>query len=458
MLALLPPALLPSQHALHHTPRLGTHPFAPPPPAPAPLQLSHGLLAATDRREGVTLYRYHEPPPASQGPLAPQQRARLARRYRLAPPGAGELRHRLGLVAQQHAREGGGVHGAAASGKPPEEEEEGEVEPGFGVVAADSCCRPAVGALVLPAAADPAAASGSGARSAAAAAVLDACGELRLLQQRWPGHEPALRQRCRFLLREPAAALLPGSLGYQADAASAGVPFGATAATTAAAAAAVGEAVAVTLGGAVLSLLPLEQADAAQLVALQRALATHPAAAPLSGGSHAAYRGWDAGGRQGVPLAFEHPPPAGAKEGGPAADALAPASPGMAAAGAAAAAGAQEGSLAREPAPLALEPAAPEALAEAPPAAGSGSEDAAESAGAAWSGSPHARAAAAEAAAPMDAILDAELLQEFLLLPPAEQRALVAGMGAAGAGGGLAVPDLRRAAQRLSNLVASLLL
>ena len=272
-------------------------------------QLSGGLLAAADRREGVTLYRYYEPEAAAEAPAPqPEQRGRLARRYRLAPPAVGELRHRLGLAPNQNLREGvrggdGKEHGAAGQGKELEE----DLEPGFTVLAADACCRPAVGVLVIPAAASPAdpgsssssssAAAVQPAAAAAAAAVLDAHGELRLLQQPWPGREPMLQQRCRFLLREPAVALLPGSLGYAREAAGGGAPFG--------------------------------------------------AAAP-----------------------------------------------------------------------------------------------------------------GAAAAQPVDCILDAELLQQFLLLPPAEQRAVVAGMGGAGAavGSERGAAELRRAAQRLNNLVASLLL
>lgn len=423
------------------------------------LQLSGGLLAAADRREGVTLYRYFEPEPSTEAPPPhPDQRGRLARRYRLAPPAAGELRHRLGLAPQLHMRDSGTserAHGAAGQGKEPEE----ELEPGFSVVAADTCCRPAVGALVAPAAASaPDASSGSSAAApaatAAASAALDAHGELRLLQQRWPGQQAALHQRCRFLLHEPAVALLPGSLGYQGEAAGGGALLGAAAAPTAAGAAA--EMAAVTLGGSVLSLRPVNAADAAQLAALQRALASHPATTPLSGGNHAAYRGWEAGTQAApaVPLLFRHPVPADAKEGGAEAELLPPASP------SGAAATAQEGLLGIA---MALEPAAPEAEAgpgaEGQPAAGGGTSPlAAGAAGPARLSIAAARAATA--AQPTDVILDGELLQQFLLLPPAEQRAVVAGMRSSGVAPGseLAAAELRRSTQRLNNLVASLML
>ncbi len=434
-------------------------------------QLSGGLLAAADRREGVTLYRYYEPEAAAEAPAPqPEQRGRLARRYRLAPPAVGELRHRLGLAPNQNLREGvrggdGKEHGAAGQGKELEE----DLEPGFTVLAADACCRPAVGVLVIPAAASPAdpgsssssssAAAVQPAAAAAAAAVLDAHGELRLLQQPWPGREPMLQQRCRFLLREPAVALLPGSLGYAREAAGGGAPFGAAAPGAAAAAGAAGEMAAVTLGGSVLSLQPVDSADAVQLAALQRALASHPATAPLSGGSHAAYRGWEARGPA-VPLTFHHPLPADAKEGGAEADLQPPPSPGGAAAGP------QQGPLGSAVGPVALEPASPEAQGApgqgAQPAGGGSSSPAPGGrAGLSSQASPAAAAGGAAAAAqPVDCILDAELLQQFLLLPPAEQRAVVAGMGGAGAavGSELGAAELRRAAQRLNNLVASLLL
>lgn len=351
----------------------------------------------------------------------------------------------------------GKTHGEAGQSRKPE----GELEPGFTVVAADTCCRPAVGALVVPAATGSSPATGSssdsaGGAHAAAAAVLDAHGEVRMLQQAWPGQQAALHQRCRILLRVPAVALLPGSLGYQGGAAGAGAPFGAAGAATAGAeAGAAGEMAAVTLGGSVLSLQPVDQADAAQLAALQRALASHPAAAPLSGGSHAAYRGWAAG-RTAVPLMFSHPLPAGAKEGDAEADLLPPHSPNEAA-------GTQEGLLGGALSPVALEPAAPDAEgglgADAQPAAGSSRSPLPASA-AGPSSPPSAAAAGAAAGQPVDAILDAELLQQFLLLPPAVQHAVVAGMGGGGAAAGsqLGAAELRRMTQRLNNLVASLLL
>lgn len=279
-----------------------------------------------------------------------------------------------------------------------------------------------------------------------AVATLDVSGELRVLQQRWPSHEPALHQRCRFLLGEPCVALLPGSLRYQAEAGDGG-------SAAAAGEAAAPELVAVTAGGSVVALQPLPQHDAAQLLALQRALAVHPAAAPISGGRHAAFRGTDgSGGQQPVAVLFRHPPPAcgGAlgseaddllQQAGP--DFLAPASP------SAAAAQALLGSQPRRVAEhYGAEPAGGVAAA---PDQQTGSSGASAS-------MPATRLAASHAPAvpPVDAILDAQLLGEFLMLPPAAQRGLVASLATSGSL--LHADDLLRAAARLNTLVASLLL
>lgn len=377
--------------------------------------MSCGLLVASDEGEGATLYRFHEPPPGSAAQAA--RRGALARRYRLAPPGAGELRHRLGLHQPHHPHAAGAAAAGGAAGPSREEDE----EPGFAVLAADCSCRAAVGAVALPAA--PGAAKHGGASDAAlGAATLDARGELRLLQQRWPAAEPALHQRCAFQLREPAVALLPGSLGYQAAPEGAGAD------------AAAHGMVAVTAGGAVLALQPLAQRDAQQLLPLQRALAAHPATAPLSGGSHSGFRGTDgSSGQPAAPLLFRHPPPACADA---AADMLAPPSP-TATAGQEARGGLLP--VAAEPGSPELGPEEPAGVPPSPAAPGSSSQA--------------AQAAAEEP--PLDAILDAELLQQFLLLPPAEQRQLVAGLPG---GSGLDGEALRRATEQLSNLVAALLL
>lgn len=390
--------------------------------------MSQGLLAAADRREGATLYRYYEPAPTgAHRQLAVAPRGRLARRYRLAPPGAAELRQRLGLHPVM-------VHGAvAASGERPPEEE--EPEPGFAVAAADSRCRPAVGALALaPAAGGPG--SGSvGAATAAAAAVLDASGQLSILQQRWPLHEPALHQRCGFSLREAAVALLPASLAFQGDTATP---------SAAAGQAAVGPAatgmVAVTAGGSVLALQPLPQEDARQLLALHRALAAHPAAAPLSGGSHAAFRGPDSGERR-VPVVFRHPPPAGADPAA-AVDLLSATSPGAAAG--------QAPFLTAAISAATAEPAGPQ------PGSGAAAAPGAAAPASGSSPQPPGRTVQLAAELAVDTILDGELLKQYLLLAPPAQRQLVAALGGPGGSGDAA--EVRAMACQLTNLVARLLL
>ena len=410
------------------------------------LQVSGGLLAAGDRREGVTLYRYWEPV-APAGTTAAQlaPRGRLARRYRLAPPGAAELRHRLGL---QHVLLRGAPQegGAAGEGGAPEE----EPEPGFTVVAADACCRAAVGALALPPApGGPAPAASS---AAAAAAVLDASGQLTVLQQRWPQREPALHQRCAFRLGEPAVALLPASLAYRSDTdSSLGGGSGAPAALAPAGQPApAAEMVAVTAGGGVVALQPLAQDEARQLLALQRALAAHPATAPLGGGAHAAFRGPDSGPVPSPPLTFRHPPPPGVDPTAfvdllatpPLDTSLAAAAP----AAAATAAGPGPFPPATVPAAVAAEPAAPRPVGEAeagPPGSSS---------------TPPAVPAPTPAPPEVDAVLDGDLLQAFLLLPPAEQRVLLASLASSGGSAAIDTSDLRVAARRLTGLVARLLL
>lgn len=408
------------------------------------------------------MYRYYEPHPGSPRAAAHLQRSRLARRRRVAPPGAAELQHRLGMQAQHPAQRGPGIGPVAGGQLLPEGEEE---ELGFAVVAADSECRPAVGAVALPPADGGAAGRGGGAPppAAAAAAVLDARGRLALLQQRWPRHEPALQQRCVFALGEPAAALLQGSLGYHGGAVggdssssvggggsgtSAAAPPAAEAAPGAVgAAAAAAEMVAVTVGGAAVALQPLQQHQAAQLLRLQRALAQHPATSPLSGGSHAAFRvtgsSGVAGGRGEI---FRHPPPPGGAGAAGAADSppASPLTPEQQAGGG--------GGLGAEPA-AAQEPAGPGAMVVDQPGGG-----AAAPAPAATPQKQQQRGQqVAQAEPPVDAVLDGELLQHYLLLVPEQQRQLVAaaGIDRCGEGGEAAA---RQLACQLSNLVAQLLL
>lgn len=406
------------------------------PAAPPPPQVSAGLLAAADCGEGGTLYRYCEP--EGEGARAREQaRARLARRFRLAPPGAAELRQRLGLHAPLHhgpgggwlARGGGGLGG---DGQGPAEDEVEEL--GFSVVATDSACRPAVGTVALP---PVPAGAGSGAGSAAdaarAAAVLDATGQLRLLRQRWPRSEPALHQLCAFRLAEPAVALLPGSLGYQGE-----HEGSASRAGAAGSAGSTQEMVAVTAAGGAMALLPLEASQAEQLALLQQALLQHPGTAPLGGGSCAAFRGTGEG--ESRALAYVHPPPPALD---PAmADLLGPAS--------------------CVAAPAALEQPAAAAGPEGPgaePAEERGSSTPRAQRGVAADAPPSSagctpgagQAQQARQAGP-DAIFDAELLHKYLLMPPAEQRRVLADAGVTSREG---IPQL---AARLSNLVAQLLL
>jgi hypothetical protein len=403
-------------------------------------QVARGLLAAADRGEGVTLYRYYEPPPGSpQQQLLQQQRGRMGRRFRLAPPGEAELRQWFGMPPGQAAD----AAAAGAAGQPLPGE-----KPGFTVAASDACCRSAVGAVALAAA--PAAGDGSpayaapalaAAAAAAAAAVLEAGGLFSVLQQRWPRHEPALHQRCAFKLGELAAALLPGSLSYAGDPSSSS--------SQGAGAASAAELAAVTASGAVVALLPLPPQQAQQLLLLQPALAQHPTAAPLSGGSHAAFRGTDGSARQ-QPL-FKHPLPLNATAA--AATAAAPPSPDAAAAQ-------QQLALCF----LVDGPAAPS------PGAGGGGiavQWPSSAAGRAASQAPPFLAASPSAqqqrqqVAAVDAVLDADILQQYLLLPPAEQQRLLAGALACDSrapGEGGEAEGLPQQAAQLSNLVAQLLL
>ena len=358
----------------------------------------------------------------------------MGRRFRLAPPGEAELRQWFGMPPGQAAD--AAAAGAAGQTLPGE-------KPGFSVVASDACCRPAVGAVALAAA--PAVGNGSPAgaapaSAAAAAAVLEAGGLFSVLQQRWPRHEPALHQRCAFKFGEPAAALLPGSLSYAGDPSSSSQGAGAAAAA---------ELAAVTASGAVVALLPLPPQQAQQLLLLQRALARHPAAAPLSGGSHAAFRGTDGSVRQ-QPL-FRHPLPLGAT-----AAAVAPPSPDAAAAQ-------QELALCF----LVDGPAAPS------PGAGGGGMAAARPGSAAGRAAGQALPLLAvppsaqqqqqgqQEMAAVDAVLDADLVQHYLLLPPAEQQRLLAGAlgcGSGGLGKSGEAEGLPQLAAQLSSLVAQLLL
>lgn len=324
------------------------------------------------------MYRYYEPHPGSPRAAAHLQRSRLARRRRVAPPGAAELQHRLGMQAQHPAQRGPGIGPVAGGQLLPEGEEE---ELGFAVVAADSECRPAVGAVALPPADGGAAGRGGGAPppAAAAAAVLDARGRLALLQQRWPRHEPALQQRCVFALGEPAAALLQGSLGYH--------------------------------GGAV------------------------------GGDSSSSVGGGGSGTSAAAPPAAEAAPGAvGAADSPPAS----PLTPEQQAGGG--------GGLGAEPA-AAQEPAGPGAMVVDQPGGG-----AAAPAPAATPQKQQQRGQqVAQAEPPVDAVLDGELLQHYLLLVPEQQRQLVAaaGIDRCGEGGEAAA---RQLACQLSNLVAQLLL
>lgn len=405
-----------------------------------------GLLAAADRGEGGTLYRYREP--ESEGARAREQaRARLSRRFRLAPPGAAELRQRLGLHALHHGPGGRGLaRGGGGPGQGAGGDEEEEEEMGFTVVAADSACRPAVGTVALPSAQDGSSSGAGGAGGTArAAAVLDANGQLRLLRQRWPKCEPALHQLCAFSLGEPAVALLPGSL---ADPGERGGGASGAAAAGSAAGSMPGMAAVTAAGGAV-ALLPLEASQAEQLALLQRALVQHPGAAPLSAGRFTAFRGTCANGsgpcNGGPPaLAFVHPPPTApdpAMAGllGPAL-AEAPEGSEQAAAAAAAAAAAPAG-LGTGPGE---EPGSSTPRAQRGPAADGRPSSGGSSSGA---GQPQQAQQAA-----CGAVLDAELLQDYLLMPPAEQRSVLVAAGVVGSDGA------SRLAAQLSNLAAQLLL
>lgn len=394
--------------------------------------MAAGLLAAADRGEGATLYRYHEP--AGEGARAREQaRARLARRFRLAPPGAAELRQRLGLHALHQGPGGGalagGGRGPGGATRLPGDEDD---ELGFTVVATDSACRPAVGAVALPPAP---AGTGDAAGAAHAAAVLDATGQLRLLRQRWPRSEPALHQLDAWQLGEPAVALLPGSLAYQGGPGSSTDRTGMVG-SAAGYAGGTQEMVAVTAAGGAVALLPLETWQAERLSLLQQALLQHPAAVPLAGGSAAAFRGAGAigGSSGGSPaVAYVHPPPPAPDPG--MADVLAslPGAPtGAASAGAAGSPSGLRGEQVEGPGCSTPQ---------------RGTADGRPGSGSSVAGSGQAQRT--QQAAP-DMILDAELLQQYLLMPPAEQRHLLAAAGVAGSDGAAQL------AAQLTNLVAQL--
>ncbi|PSC70412.1 Kelch motif containing isoform B [Micractinium conductrix] len=417
----------------------------------ASLQVAGGLLAAADRGEGATLYRYNEPPPGSEQERE-QQRARLARRFRFAPPGVAELRQQLGLQHHRHPLHGPGGPGAGGGAAHTLGD---EVEAGFSVVAADCACRPAVGTVALTArrSDDGAASSGDAAPPAQTAAVLDATGELRLLRQRWPKQEPVLHQRCAFRLGSPAVALLPGGLSWHGGSTGTGAS---TAAAGAAAPPVRAEMLAVLGGGGAVALQPVPAEHAQQLLALQAALAQHEASAPLSGAAWAAFRGarpdGPFGNGEAPAVTFHHPPPAAADLA--TAELLAPASP----------------RLASEQ----LEPAGPAgaprgmagATAEAPVgglmavggAGGSGGGGSAATARKLGVGTSPRHAPPPQQAAE-EAVLDGDLLQLYLRMHPAEQLAVLAKCGGAlGGGGAGGAPSLVQRAAQLSNLVAQLLL
>lgn len=176
---------------------------------------------------------------------------------------------------------------------------------------ADAAARTAVGAVELP-----------GGRLAA----LDARGGVAVLLGEpappdRPQYRPAplpLRTLCHFNAGGRGARLRRGSMGAAPSEAHLG--GGLVAAPG---------AVAVTAGGGAVELQPLQPAPgrgeragvalAEQLVALQRALAQHPATRPVGcGAAHADFRGVPLHPDTGRPLAvFRHPPPAPPAEGAP---------------------------------------------------------------------------------------------------------------------------------------------
>lgn len=427
------------------------------------MQVSGGFLAAADPYEGATLYRYLDFPPGTPrsamravGRLYRAQRQNVAGlelpRLALGPAPLGDEAE----VAARIAEAAGGVGPAARDGIRVVVDGNGE-EYGFHAVATDCACRAAVGAVALPSAPTTSSAtvSGSGGNggnlSAAAAsaqresaplaaAVLDAAGQLSLLQQLWPAVESTMSQRCSHSFSEPAAALLPGSFAYRGEAGGGSAGPGARPAVPsrgeeeqAGAAAAEAAMVAVTDSGAAVTLLPLAQRHASQLQQLQQALGQHPATAPLCGGTLAAFHG----SRQGKRL-FCHPPPAAASAAAAAQPLLPPSGATPNGAG-----GLGGGSL------LVTEAAAaPDG--EARPA------DVAPSQPSTPVTSPRLQLPVLQPPeGQLHAVLDAELLQQYLLLSPREQRQLVAAHFPSCDGSQAAACSL---AIQLTNLVARLLM
>jgi hypothetical protein len=215
---------------------------------------------------------------------------------------------------------------------------------------------------------------------------------------------------------------------------------------------------AVLSSGAAVSLSPLPLADARQLLALQRVLATHPVAAPISGASQPAFRARGGGTAAGAADGelYRHPPPAGA----PAELALpSPLTP----AAVAGTPGAEQAQQAGEggPGEAAAQPASPRAQQQQQQQQAEPSTPAASTAARREQQLQQLLQQQSQTEAPIDAILDADLLQSYLLLPLGQQAQLVASTGLLGAtaGGGRAADmAAARLALQLNNLVAQLLL
>ena len=286
-------------------------------------------------------------------------------------------------------------------------------------------------------------------------------GSLALAGPTFPAMETSLRTLARINLGQTPAKLLRGGLDFRpphwhgagagggawdgaAAGPPAGSPLGVGPGAAAAAAAGGGElplaAVVVTAAGGVLALRPLPPAPpqhAQQAAPLQRALGRHPAAAPLSGASHAQYRGGRLGPFTGRPVGplFRHPAPVGA--GGM--EASPPASPMLGLQQAQQAQHAQQAQQQQAEAEqdqgqrMSLD----EALPPRPDAvAGEGEgEVAAAAAAAAGASAGPEPAAAAEGAAQEEggglgwAILDGDLLEELQGLPDGVQLELLGGQG-----------------------------
>ena len=285
-------------------------------------------------------------------------------------------------------------------------------------------------------------------------------GSLALAGPTFPAMETSLSTLARINLGQTPAKLLRGGLEFRPphwhgagagggawDGAAAGPPTGSPlgegAGVTAAAAAGGGElplaAVVVTAAGGVLALRPLPPAPpqhAQQAAPLQRALGRHPAAAPLSGASHAQYRGGRLGPFTGRPVGplFRHPAPVGA--GGM--EASPPASPML---GPQQAQQAQQQQEAEAEQDQGQRMSLDEALAPRPHAMAGAGEGQVAAAGAAAAGASAGPgpAAAAEGAAreegeeegggPGWAILDGDLLEELQGLPDGVQLELLGGQG-----------------------------